>query len=472
MLDSIASAISPYLLHVLCKTEDFDSLFNTLQQDMRSLALRSAIQAIEAFDTKLKAEVSRDWSAHEYAPRTLITLLGELTFKRTIYKDKYGRRRALADEILGIPPRVRLSSDAFLWIAEKASEISYRKTAKQFRELTGVAISHITVMNVVHKEGALLRDAEGEFEQVGSKISQETLFLESDGLWVHLQESEHRKEALSRFLYEQAKTTKSYELKIAALYAGKKKVAKGRYKRLGLCLTCSNGSPDVFWQRVFNMISQNYEIEDLKRLAVGGDGAEWCGKERIESMVPMDIKVDFTLDFFHVMKKITQAFAEGSAKRDWAVNLAVRGKGMQLAKMCDRITKKMKSGKAKDKVLDLGKYAKQNARSIVKPRRELGTMEGTNAHIGAARLKGHGRSWSKQGAEAMCLIRCALATGRGLIPAAKLVFFTEKEKKKAQEALANMKINLKERDGHGYDYPIKAFSSSLPTNAAFRAATC
>lgn len=41
----------------------------------------------------------------------------------------------------------------------------------------------------------------------------------------------------------------------------------------------------------------------------------------------------------------------------------------------------------------------------------MGTMEGTNAHVGVARLKGQGHSWSRAGAEAMCLARCALATG-------------------------------------------------------------
>ncbi len=41
---------------------------------------------------------------------------------------------------------------------------------------------------------------------------------------------------------------------------------------------------------------------------------------------------------------------EGSAKREWAASLAVRGKGAQLARMCRRVAAKMEVGSARDKV--------------------------------------------------------------------------------------------------------------------------
>lgn len=56
-----------------------------------------------------------------------------------------------------------------------------------------------------------------------------------------------------------------------------------------------------------------------------------------------------------------------------------------------------------------------NADCVVFPKESMGTMEGANAHVGAARMKGRGMSWSRKGAEAMCLVRCALAEGRPLV---------------------------------------------------------
>ena len=50
-----------------------------------------------------------------------------------------------------------------------------------------------------------------------------------------------------------------------------------------------------------------------------------------------------------------------------------------------------------------------NADCVVFPKESMGIMEGTSAHVGAAKMKGRGMSWSRKGAEAMCLVRCALA---------------------------------------------------------------
>ena len=91
------------------------------------------------------------------------------------------RARILADELLGIPPRARVSPCCFLWIAAHASELSFRKTAAEFEALTSARISHVTVMNVVHREGNLLRESGAEFARDGMRISQDALFVESTG---------------------------------------------------------------------------------------------------------------------------------------------------------------------------------------------------------------------------------------------------------------------------------------------------
>lgn len=454
IMERVAEAAAECFYGELLKTEDFGAFEALVAADMRVIGAMALRKCLERFDLDLRECAPRGWSAHERASRTLVTLLGVVTFERTIYVDEFGRRRAWLDELLGMPPRSRLSACAFLWVAYRASELSYRKTAAEFAELTSASISHVTVMNVVHREGALLRESGAEFARDGKRISQDALFVESDGLWVHLQEKEHRGKALPRFLYEQARKTRSFELKIAALYAGKAKVAPGRYKRGGLCLTCCDGDADAFWERAWRMLVENYEEGDVGRIAVGGDGADWCGPERVEAKAPAGCAVDFTLDFFHVMKKITRAFPDGeSPKSQWAVHLAVRGKGGALARMCSRVAAKMKAGAAKDKVLDLASYAANHASGIRPPRRELGTMEGTNAHVGAARLKGQGRSWSRRGAEAMCLIRCAVMTGRRLVAPPSRSWFTDRELASREATLPASASQVPQSVGRGKEYP-------------------
>ena len=463
IIEHVAEAAAKCLYPKLVQTEDFKAFEQILTTDMRVVAALALGKCIERFDCELRDNMPHRWSVHERTERTLVALVGTVKFKRTIFLDEYGRRRAWADELLGIPPRSRLSACAFLWIASLAAELSYRKTAERFFELTAVSISHITVMNVVHKEGALLKASGGEFASCGMRISQDVLFCESDGLWVHLQKSTHRKKALPRFLYEQAKKTKSFELKIAALYAGKTKVSAGRYRRGGLCLTCCDGDAEKFWERVWHMLVENYEQQDVERIALGADGAKWCGPEHIEEKAPKGCIVDYTLDFFHLMQKISRAFPnQTSAKNQWAVYLAMQGRGEKLSRMCKRIAEKMVPGQSRDKVNDLANYAANHASAIRPPTRELGTIEATNAHVGAARLKGQGRSWSRVGAEAICLIRCAIMTGRRLVAPSARQWFTQKERTAVLALLSKSASQIGSSTGKGWEPPHQ--SRPLPKN--------
>lgn len=471
IIERIADAALDCFYDKLIKTEDFQALEMIVALDMREVAAKVLCKCIERFDCELHKNIPKGWSVHEYAKRTILTLVGAVTFTRTIFLDEFGIRRAWTDELLGIPSRSRLSACAFLWIATHASELSYRKTAKEFFELTSAHISHVSVMNVVHKEGALLKASGAEFARDEMRISQDVLFIESDGLWVHLQESSHKDKALPRFLYEQARKTKSFELKLAALYAGKAKIGPGRYKRIGLCLTCADEDTESFWKRAWEMLCENYEQDDVCRIAVGGDGAKWCGHTHIKDIAPNSCSVDFTLDLFHVIKKIAKAFPDkDSAKGAWATNLALRGKGKQLVHMCERIADKMKAGSARDKVLELKTYIFEHIDGIRAPRHELGTMEGTNAHIGASRLKGQGRSWSRRGAEAMCLIRCAIATGRALVAPPCTQWFTKRELAIKASLLPKSASEISKSSGTGWEYPYrsKPLSKSVNISLSYR----
>ena len=108
------------------------------------------------------------------------------------------------------------------------------------------------------------------------------------------------------------------------------------------------------------------------------------------------------------------------------------------------------------KIAELAAYAANHASEIRPPAHELGTIEGTNAHIGAARLKGQGRSWSRRGAEAICLIRCALATGRPLVAPAASPWFTEKQANAAASVVEKRGRRMLETSGRGWEPPHRA----------------
>ena len=132
-----------------------------------------------------------------------------------------------------------------------------------------------------------------------------------------------------------------------------------------------------------------------------------------------------------------------------------------MAQMAREAARTASAGK-REKALELASYIANHLDGIRPMRRELGTMEGTNAHIGAARLKGQGRSWSRRGAEAMCLIRCAIKTKRPLIPLPLKSWFTEGELKAKEARIAKGAGSVPKTTGSGYMPPMRR----LPKSAA------
>ncbi len=89
----------------LLDTEDIGA-FEAFVAGKTRLLVASAMRACpERFDSALRRRPPRDWSARERTGRTLVTLLGEVSFERTVFFDEHGRWRILLDELLGIPPR-------------------------------------------------------------------------------------------------------------------------------------------------------------------------------------------------------------------------------------------------------------------------------------------------------------------------------------------------------------------------------
>ena len=416
-----AAALADLFAPVLAATEDLDSFEGALSSGIRALAASAMAASMERFDRSLRRQVPPGWRPHEVAPRTLVTLVGEVTYRRTVYVDAHGCRRAWADELLGIRPRARLSACAFLWLARRSAEVSYRKAAAQFEAMSGARVSHVTAMRCAREEGRLLLAAEPE----GPRLSCEGVRVEVDGLWVALQASSHRDAALPRFLYEQARRRSSAELKVASAYAAKAPAGNGRKRRVALSLVASAEEPGAFFARVAAQMAASFDLDDVRRVHYGADGGAWCGPERLASLLPPHARILFRLDPFHVMQAICRAFPEGRA-REWARHLALKGKGAALSRMAERVAARV-AGPRGERLRCLASYARRFASAIGTRAAPMDTAESTNALI-AARMKGRGMAWSREGAEAMCALRCAVCSGRALIAPAKGAWLTERER--------------------------------------------
>jgi hypothetical protein len=451
---TITRHLAEFWMPNLLSCEDFFSHLQFVNQSIRTIKPDAVRQNLEAFDDSLVDQVPKDWRFKEYRKRTIITLAGKITYIRRIYLEPSGICHAYLDEVLGIFSRKKIAPDAFIWIAHTASDISFRKTAKRFYELTGAKISAWTVMNIVHTEGKLLlEDMLNRAPDIlrgvdsGDLISQDVLYIEFDGIHIPLQKSHH--EALKpRFIYERTRHKKSFELKSAVAYAGKN--AKG--KRGGLIHFVSDKAPQYFWPLLSATIGTKYLLEDVEQVFSSSDMAAWCKNNSLDDYFT---SADTThhVDVYHVNREVTRAFGfDNQAK--WFRGLIYKGRLKRLFGDLSRVIRHA-SPKNKEKYLSLRNYLRSNKeflRKGLKP--SMGTMEGTNAHVYAARMKVWGGAWSRRGALSMALIRAQLASGLELItPKYDEAMYSKaqiKRRKDYEESQRSFNFFVPDSVGEGY----------------------
>jgi len=86
-------------------------------------------------------------------------------------------------------------------------------------------------------------------------------------------------------------------------------------------------------------------------------------------------------------------------------------------------------------------------------RTSLGTMEGTNAKVYAARLKVWGCSWSRRGAIAMARIRAHIASGLELIFPVYCGWLTKEERERRDKHNIKSATDIPQATGEGWEPP-------------------
>ena len=448
---TLVAAIADYFYLALKATEDFDSFCRTAREGMREAAVAALAECVERFDLEVASQVPRTWKLRGKPSRTVITMLGKVTYSRRLYRDEHGRNRYPTDEILGVPKRRRLTSDVFLWLVTRAARVSYRRTAADFAEVSGVGVSAMCPWRAVQQEGELIRSRLGSSPSRG--ISQADVFAECDGIYVAMQSPERRAEAIGRFFYEQSRSKRSVELKVGCVYAGKRMVGK-RGTRGNVALFATVGTADEMRAGMRATVAADYDLSDIECMHYASDAGGWCLSSGLEGIGG---SYEQGLDLYHVMRHVHRAFPEGSG-REHLVSLALRRRPEAFAAAVDRMMPLVCDAGRREKMRECRDYVAGHA-ELLRGGGSLGTMEGTNAYVWAKRMKSFGCSWSRRGAGNMALVLCRVCASRELELPPKGAFFTASELGKAAESLARKGAEAARQlaTGKGWEPPSASF---------------
>ena len=252
-------------------TDDLNDTLMKLGYDLTKFALEYAEEII--FNLK---ERRNEFESLEKDDRKIITIFGEIDFKRRYYLDKETEQRVyLLDEYFKIAPKERLLENVETKLIEEAIETNYEKAGKVAAYKT--EISKQTIMNKISELNINIE----ETKPVQKKIV-DNIYCIADEDHVHLQKGGIEEPRLIVVYDSIIRNGKRAKLCNKKHFGG---VYKSRI--------------DDLWEEVITYIEDNYDLEKVKNIFILGDGANWI-KTGLDWM-PRSINV---LDKFHLMKAV------------------------------------------------------------------------------------------------------------------------------------------------------------------------
>ena len=425
--ENVISLIAEFLKNSIMEgglsnfTDNLNDKLMKLGYDLTKFVLEYAEDII----FKLK-ERKKQFESLEIDDRTIISIFGEIDFKRRYYIDKTTNERVyLLDEYFKIAPKERLLENVETNLIKEAIETNYEKAGKVVSYKT--EISKQTVMNKISELKINLE----EEKEVRKRVV-DNIYCIADEDHVHLQKGgieEPRLIVVYDSIMKDGKRTKLCN----------KKHFGGVYK----------GKIDDLWEEVLTYIDNTYELDKVKNIFILGDGANWI-KTGLE-WIPQSINV---LDKFHLKKAVNAIVGKENKEnvlekaeykrriyRSFYTNNFKETKEIVyeiLSKEMDKIVRKRKQ-----KILQYILNNREGIKNLYKYQKELHgcSAEGHVSHLYSARLSSRPLGWKVINVNNISKLRLLKADNKDIKEVVhnkrKVIEFKEIEKIRNQ---ANQKI--------------------------------
>ncbi len=358
-----------------------------------TVAKQVASQYLQQTEQKLFNEHDKTLHVKDIKQRTILTRFGEVNVRRRLYQDRDGKYHFLLDEHFNWRPNQLATPSLTSDLVDSAVKMSFRDACVEAEKYTAGVISASTVHCLLTR---VTKDAieeekkqhkswyeDGSIPPPGERkvpIKVPILYMEADGLWVHLQREKQ----------------KHYELKSAIAYEGWEHHPDDSYSLLNKKVYCHGDDNIPFWQSAGIHFDKYWDLGSVETIVLGGDDADWINAG--ESEMGYCVR---QLDGFHLSRSCCKGWEKGQE-----IYTSIRN-----GKICKVIGKaKERTGKSSEKerkhvlkCLERGKDWRKKVTWLEIPTdaRGLGTMEGNQSNLFADRMKDRGMSWRISGAQRM-----------------------------------------------------------------------
>lgn len=310
-------------------------------------------------------------------PRTVVTSLGELKYKRTYFQLGNGSKAYLTDQLIGVEPFERVTKELCAALVQNTATMSMQKAAT----VTGAPVSRQTVNNKVLS----MHDVVTEVRRVENTPSELHIFADEDH--VHLRP---RRSAIVPLVT----VTEGIDISNPKRH---KTISPVHFQGYGM-------DNHVFVDNVVAAIYEKYDMDKVKKVYIHADGGNWI--KTLGTLMPNAV---FVMDGFHLEKYLKKLLRlNGAAPYSGVVRKAIKENNFEaFAGYISSIDDKQDE-KGKKKLYELVNYFQNNWDSIVERMNctHCGSCtEPLISHTLSERLSRNPIAWSKEGLGKMAMLR-------------------------------------------------------------------
>ena len=364
---------------------------------------------LESYDKELAASRdSRQYRDKGGRKTSIKTVYGEVEYWRRVYRTNLedGEKAYvyLLDKAMQMDKIGLISTNLAEKIAMTVTESPYRAAADTISRTCGQSISAGGAWNMMQRLGERISEEEEHgvkqmnADQLEGTKEIPVLFEEMDGVWLHMQDKNHKK-------------MKKQEMKVFTMYEGwdAEKEKQNRSTLVGKRMLAGMEKSVEFHEKREACIRKEYNADGICQRILNGDGGGWI-KE------PYDPEVIVQLDRYHIyqeiLRKISGKEAQGEIRR-----LFDAGKPDEMLEYIKVYAASMESPDGKDsrskKARELYKYLDNNrdgllpydkqGKEIPEPPagviyKGMGVQENQNCTVITLRMKNRRMRWSEKGA--------------------------------------------------------------------------
>lgn len=396
--------------------KDIAGFVKGISTELFRLGVMMIQETLETMDNILCENGKRkmDWVVECHKTKSLMTSLGEVTFKKTLFENKTTKERCyLLDRILGIEKNARMTEDAEAAMLEEAVQTSYRRGGEAASILDKV--SKQTVKTKLHT----LQFKPAEKPETKKKV--DYLYIEADEDHAPLQFIE-KKGDLS--VGDNGRKSNTAIVKLIYVHEGIEPEApkSKRYKLINpyyFSRVAAGEENAALWKEVNDYIESHYDTENIKKIYINSDGGNWikAGFQHING-------ITHVLDGYHLDKNIdslaNHMMDSADDAKDQLRKTIKSGSKKEFQELLEDLRGYFKEGNETESFTRAGTYILNNwlaARNrMLKKDGVIGSStEGHVYHVLSSRISTQAMGWSQTGVDKMARLRAYYLNGGDML---------------------------------------------------------